>query len=202
MNTRILPNTEWHVYPDKVPTAACSCTSRASFYEFTTALCSNVLRNRFLRCALLASSSRRHWPSICLRKLCFSIGDFFRHPPPLSGRYNFDGRFLVVFPTDSLPSSSLYMSPQLNIHTTVEYSHYWVFVRIPNTKYHFFMYSQVFASLKRHFFGLLGSLGWAWIHSWTSKSSIISEVSQINCICWFLHAKAMQIYLKNNKICV
>ena len=76
------------------------------------------------------------------------------------------------------------------------YSHYLVFARIPNTKCHIFRYSQVFAPLKRPLFGLLGSLAWAWTHSWKSKSSIISKVSQINCICCFLHAKAMQIYPK------
>ena len=64
------------------------------------------------------------------------------------------------------------------------YSHYLVFARIPNTKYHIFRYSHVFACIrtpKKTLFGLLGSLAWAWIHSWKSKLSIFSKVSQINC---------------------
>ena len=45
------------------------------------------------------------------------------------------------------------------------------------------------------------SLAWAWIHSWKSKSSIILKISQINCICCFLHAQC-KYTRKSNKICV
>ena len=48
-------------------------------------------------------------------------------------------------------------------------------------------------------FWLLGELGLSLNSFLKSKSSFISKVSQINCICCFLHDKAMQIYPKKQK---